>query len=271
VALEPGDKKPTDDPKKDEKLSAQDEVLMREIDEAVRKDEMTDFADRYGKPLIAGVAAIILGFGGYLWWDGQNEAAHEKASEDLVGVIDQAEAGNLDSADKAAAALASSNKEGQGAAAKMLRAGIAAEQEKGAEAAKMFKEVSSDAATPPALRDLARIRAVTANFDERKPEDVVAELKDLAVPGNPWFGSAGELVAMAHLEAGDKDKAGELFAAISKDEDVPTSIRSRARQMSGMLGVDAIDDVDELLEEQGIPTASQAKEAIEKAGEEAGE
>jgi hypothetical protein len=37
------------------------------------------------------------------------------------------------------------------------------------------------------------------------------------------------------------DLAGPMFAAMAKDETVPDSIRSRARQMAGLLGVDAVD------------------------------
>jgi len=39
------------------------------------------------------------------------------------------------------------------------------------------------------------------------------------------------------------DLAGPLFAAISRDKTVPDSLRRRARQMAGLLGVDAVDDV----------------------------
>ena len=76
-----------------------------------------------------------------------------------------------------------------------------------------------------------------------KPEDVVVRLKPLAVPGNPWFGSAGELLGMAYLKQGHKDLAGPLFATIARDKDTPDSLRARIRQMAGLLGFDAIDDI----------------------------
>lgn len=234
---------------------------MREIDDAVRQDEMSNFFETYGRPLIGVITGGLLIFGGYLWCDSREEAAMEKSSEDMIAAIDQVKAGNLDSADKAAAALAENSEGGPASVARMLRAGIAQEQDKKGEAAKLYQEVADASDAPPALRDLAKIRAMTANFDERKPADVIAALKDIAVPGNPYFGSAGELVAMAHLEAGDEKKAGEMFAAIAKEEDTPESLKSRARQMSGLLGVDAIEDVDELLEEQGVETARSAQDA----------
>jgi len=77
------------------------------------------------------------------------------------------------------------------------------------------------------------------------------------VPGNPWFGSAGELVAMAYLRQNKPDLAGPLFAALAKDKTVPDSIRQRARQMAGALGVDAVDDVAALMAQSAGQAAGQ--------------
>ena len=113
-------------------------------------------------------------------------------------------------------------------------------------------ELADDKDAPEAYRDLAAIRGVATSFDTMKPEDAIARLKPLAKPGNPWFGSAGELVAMAYLKQGKKDLAGPLFASIAKDKDAPKSMRSRARQMAGLLGYDAVVDVDQVLAEERI-------------------
>jgi len=85
-----------------------------------------------------------------------------------------------------------------------------------------------------------------------KPADVIARIGDLAKPGNAYFGAAGEMVAMAQLEAGNRAEAGKLFAAMAKDEELPETLRSRSRQMAGLLGVDAIVDVKKLLEDEGV-------------------
>ena len=91
------------------------------------------------------------------------------------------------------------------------------------------------------------------------PADVVARLQPLAVPGKPYFGSAGELLAMAYLEQGKNREAGALFASIAKDETQPEGLRSRTRQMAGVLGVDAIVDVDEVLDEMRSPEGAPAQ------------
>jgi hypothetical protein len=109
-----------------------------------------------------------------------------------------------------------------------------------AAAAKAFGEIAADEDTPKPLRDLALIRQTAAEFDAIKPSEVISRLQPLAVKGEPWFGSAGEMVAAAHLKMGKPDLAGKLYAEIGKDEGVPETLRSRAVQMAGALGVDAV-------------------------------
>ena len=69
-----------------------------------------------------------------------------------------------------------------------------------------------------------------------KPDQVVAALRGLAAPGNPWFGSAGELTGIAYLKMGRRDLAGEMFASLTRDPTVPDTIKLRAGQMASMLG-----------------------------------
>ncbi|MEL6878717.1 MAG: hypothetical protein AAGL68_11565, partial [Pseudomonadota bacterium] len=155
---------------------------------------------------------------------------------------------------------------GAKASALMLQAGAALEQDDSAGAIALFAQLSGDENAPPALRDLATIREVATNFDEREPSEVIERLSGLAVPGNAFFGSAGELTAMAHLKAGNDAEAGAMFAAIAKDDGVPETLQSRARQMAGLLGVDAIEDPEELLEEEGVITDNGPPAPVQGAG-----
>ena len=90
------------------------------------------------------------------------------------------------------------------------------------------------------FRDQALVRQTAAEFDTLKPQVVVERLRPLAVAGNPWFGSAGELTAVAYMRMNKSDLAGPLFAKIAADEGVPDTIRQRAVQMAGAVGVDAV-------------------------------
>lgn len=226
---------------------------MREVDEAVRQDEAAEFARRYGIAIVVLVVLALAAFGGWLWWQNHRENKLERGSEEFIQALDQLDAGNRAAADAQLEPIAQKGSPAAAAGARMLQAGILQEKGDRAGAAKAFFAIADDKDAPEAYRNLAAIRGVTSSFDSMKPEDVIARLKPLAAPGNLWFGSAGELVAMAYLKQGKKDLAGPLFASIAKDKDAPQSLQVRARQMAGVLGYDAVTDVDQVLAEQRRP------------------
>ena len=241
---------PTDENKKTpSRKDAEEDMFMREVDEAVRQDEVSGFAKKYGLPLGIAIAVGLAAFGGYLVWSGQQESALEESSEQLVAALDELEAGNSAVADEELAAIEADGSEGAVLMAKMLRAGIALGEDRVDDAVALYGEVADNADAPGELRDLATIRMMTANFDNVDPQEVIDRVGPLAVADNAYFGSAGELVAFAYLAQDKEQQAGPLLAEIAKNEDVPQSLRSRTRQLAGLLGYDAIEDVDEMLEE----------------------
>jgi len=225
------------------------EVLLREVDEAVRQDQLGSAVKRFGWPIAGALVLALAGFGGWLLWSDHREGQVEERSEKLIAAFDRLDAGQFQQATGDLDALSEDGSTATAISAKLARAGIALRDNRKAEAVKLYESIASDADAPKPYRDLASIRAVAIQFDELDPQKVIDRLKPLATPGNPWFGSAGELVAMAYLKQDKKDLAGPLFAAIAKDEDVPQTLRSRTRQLAGLLGYDAVVDVDETLAE----------------------
>lgn len=230
--------------------AAEEEALLREVDDAVRQDDLVSFGQRYGRQLALAAAVLVLGFGGFLFWQSRQEAALNGESEAVIAALDQAQAGNFAAAGTAASGLVGQGAEGPAASARLIAAGAAVEQGQTEEAVKQLGALAADGSAPQAMRDLATLRLVALQYDRMDRGQVIARLGPLAKPDNPWFGSAGELVAMAYLDQGKRAEAGSLFSQIARDEAVPDPIRSRARQMAGVLGVDAIPDVDKFLEQQ---------------------
>ncbi|RIV85234.1 hypothetical protein D2V17_10830 [Aurantiacibacter xanthus] len=250
---------PTDTPRSpNDRKSASDDVFMREVDEAVRQDEVATFVKRFGLPIGVAVVLVLAAFGGWLIWSGQQESKLEESSEQLITALDELEAGNADAANEKLAAIAAAGGKGSAGMARLLQAGIALGQNKTEEAVGLYGQVANDSSLPQEVRDLAKVRMVSANFDNMESQAVIDQLGPLATAESPWFGSAGELVAFAYLAQNKPDQAGPLLVAIAKNEDVPESLRSRTRQLAGLLGHDAVDDVDAMLEELGTPQGAQA-------------
>ncbi|HCF24661.1 MULTISPECIES: tetratricopeptide repeat protein [unclassified Novosphingobium] len=237
--------------------------FLREVDEALREEQLVTAFKRYAKPVGGAIVAGLLALGGYLYWDHTQKTAAEQLSERNVLAMERLEAGAIDPAIKDYEQLAKEGSDGSRAVARMQLAAIAAQQGKLDDAARQFGTIAADPAVPQPLRDLALIRQVTIKFDTMKPDEVIAKLKPLTVPGNAFFGSAGELVGMAYLEQGKPELAGALFAEVGKDKNVPSTLRSRMRQLAGGLGFDAgIDDPE--LEAGGEAGASASPSAEAK-------
>lgn len=223
-------------------------MLMREVDEAVRTEEVTGALRKYGIGVGILLVLALAAFGGYLYWDNATEAKNEGQSEALIQAMDELESGNLDAADADLAAMGDDLGPGAMASAGMLRAAIALEQGRLADGIAHYERVIANEDAPQPMRDASLIRLVSANYDNMDPQAVIDRLAGLAVEGNPWFGSAGELVAHAYLEQDKVDQAGPLLVKIAQSEEVPATLAARTRQLAGRYGYDAIEDVEETLD-----------------------
>lgn len=216
------------------------EAFFREVDDALRQDKLTSFWTRYGRWLVALILLGLLAFGGWLWWNHQAQQKAGERGEELAKTFEALEAGDKAEAAKQADALGDAGQPGYRAAAMLIKAAIALEGGDDKAAIAQYKAIGADEKLGQPYRDLALIRQTALEFDQMQPQQVIDRLKPLAVEGNPWFGSAGEMVAIAYMKLRKPELAGPLFAAMSKDEGVPETIRTRAVQMAGLLGVDAV-------------------------------
>lgn len=215
------------------------EAFLREVDDNLRRDQMEQFAKRYGKWLIALVVVFLVAVGGYLYWQKKQQEKASAQSEELMSIYNDIGAGKTDAAKKRLQPLETSGSDVVRSLALLTEAAIALDANDRDTALSKYNAIASDKGVPDPYRNLALVRATTLEFDKLKPEDVVSRLEPLTKPGNPWFGSAGELTAMAYIKQGKNEQAGRLFAAISADKQVPETIRNRAVQIAGTLGVDA--------------------------------
>lgn len=211
------------------------EAFLREVDEELRKDQALDFWRRYGKWLVAAIVGGLAVFAGFLIWQNQRHKSAEREGEQLQVAYDDFAAGKADASAKSLAQLAQSKSDGYRAVARFTEADIALRKQDLKGAARAFAAIAEDQSIAKPFRDLALIRQTSAEFDTLKPDVVVSRLRGLAIAGNPYFGSAGELVAIAYLKQGRRDLAGQLFGQIAASEQVPPSIRQRAVQMAGVL------------------------------------
>lgn len=217
-----------------------DHAFLREVDDELRREQLTGWWQRWGRILVAVVGIGLVAFAGWLWW---REDQIKRAGEQGILLNQALQDADQDKSQDAAAKLATlerSGAEGYAVMARLTRADLALKGKRTADAVAGFRSIANDAKAPKPLRDLALVRQTAVEFDQLKPADVIERMKPLAVEGSPWFGSAGEMLAVAYLNDGKTDLAAPLFAAIARDESVPSTLRARAAQVASQHGIDVL-------------------------------
>lgn len=239
-----------------DKRAASDEAFLREVDDAVRAGDLAHFWKTYGRWLLLVVVLGLAAFGGWIYWQNQQAAAAEKQGEKFIIAVEKLQGGSVASAKSDLLAMTKAEQPGYRAMAQILLANITAAEGNGKKAIADYAKVAKDESLPQPFRDLAILRQTTMEFDTLPPQQVIDRLKPLAKPGAPWFGTAGEMTALAYMKMGKDNLAGPIFAQIAKQEDLPQTLRARAQQMAGALGVDTV----QLEAKPGDASGNDAKE-----------
>lgn len=217
-----------------------DEAFLREVDEEYRRDQMLGIWKRYGRIIVGAIVVGLLALAGWLYYQNHSTGMAGKRGEDYDAALQLLQQNQPAQALPALDKVAQGKSDGYAALSRIAEGNVLLDRNDAKGAAAQFASVANDKSAEQPYRDLALVRQTAAEFDTLKPEVVIQRLGTLANPDSPWFGSAGEMVAAAYLKAGNRAAAGKLFAQIAQGgETVPESIRQRAVQLAGVLGVDA--------------------------------
>jgi hypothetical protein len=209
-----------------------DESLFREVDEEVRQEQLKKLWDRYGNYVVAlcvGVIIAVAVLKGWQYWQLRQSEAAAAAYGEALRLMGEGKRTEAD------AALKGVTQTGYSHVAKLRRAANLAVEGKPDEAVALYDEIAADAGASPSIRDLARIRAGYLLADKLSPAELIGRLGALDNDQSDWRGAAREIFALAAYRTGDYSMADRYANAIAADDDVPSSLRQRARLMIEML------------------------------------
>ncbi|KQM28802.1 MULTISPECIES: tetratricopeptide repeat protein [unclassified Sphingomonas] len=215
------------------------EAFIREVDEELRREQMSNIGKRYGLWIIVAVLVVLAAFGGWTWWNHHQNTLAGEQGEQLAIALDDIQQGRVAQASDIVGKLTSSDKDAVRATALLTQADMLLSKNDTKGAAAAFAKVAADETLAQPFRDMALVRQTAVEYDSLQPQQVIDRLRGLADKGSPWLGSAGEMVAVAYLRQNKLQQAGQTFGLIAQSDGVPDSIRARAVQMAGSLGVDA--------------------------------
>ena len=209
--------------------------IIREVDEELRRERLANLWKKHGGLIVFAVVLIVAGTAAWRGYEYYAAKQAEAASERFVAA--QKLAADAAKNDEAIAALKTLSADSPAGYRLLSRFALAAElgQKDPKEGAAAFETIANDSSVEAPMRQLAGIRGALLVVDSA---DVAEMQKRLALPladGSTFRHSAMELMALAHIRAGNQGEAQKLFLQLAFDPETPPGLRNRAQRLQAAL------------------------------------
>lgn len=216
-------------------MADNNDALIREVDEELRREQLAKLWERYGTWMLAAAAAIVVGVAGYKWNEQREVKAAQAAGGRFEAAANLAREGKPDEALKAYEELAKTGPAGYAALAQLQAAGGLAASGKRAEAVSLYEALGRNGEADALLRDFARLQAAALRVGQADWTEMQNRLNDLMVDKAPWRFFARELLGMAALKAGKADEARKILEPMVADPALPQGVGERVRVLMGQV------------------------------------
>jgi hypothetical protein len=209
--------------------------IFREIDEELRRENFAKLWERYGQYVVGLAVAIVLVTAGTVGWREYQARVQRAESIRYAAAVELAQKNELARAADDFAALARSAGGGQATLSRLQEAALRSRTGDEAAAIAAYKAVAQDGSVDTVYRDLATLLAALHEVQSGDPKTIIAEVAGLTSPGNAWRPSALEITALAHLRAGERNEARDIYKGLADDLTAPQGLRARAAEMTAAL------------------------------------
>lgn len=210
-------------------MAQQDDGLLREVEEELRRERLEKIWKQYGTYIIAGAGVIVLGVLGFKYWENHRITAAQDSGaryEEALLLVNEKKEG---SAEKEFEKIAVDGAGGYRALAQLQLAGSQSKQGKKAEAIATYEALANDSSADNMLREFARLQAAGLRVGDADFTEIENRLTPLMTEESPWRYSARELLGLAAFKAGKTIEARTILTPLFVDQATPQSISERAQ------------------------------------------
>lgn len=211
------------------------DMLAREIEEELRRDRLLKLWDQYGTYILAAALAVVLGVGGYKFYESRKAQANEIASTRyIVGLRDFA-MNKPGEAQKALEDLVANAPAGYATLSRLRLAAFDQGSGNVAEALSAYEDIAKDSSVDPILAGYAQLQIAQLKLETASFTDLKNRLTPLSADKSPWRYSARELLGLAAYKAGNVAEARNHFQRLVADRGGPPGVAERARTMLAVI------------------------------------
>lgn len=247
--------------------------ILSEVEDEIKEERSMRAIKQYAILFGAVAVVAVVGTAGWQWWNNTNLAQYEEVGDSYY----KAEMLSAEGKDEEALAefskLANSNVDAVQKMSLIKRASLLLEQGKYNEARQALAEIGTDGAKE--FVQLSELMKLQVYIQEQGgvDESALSQLEDLSAEGNIFRYTAMEILAFYHLNRGERDKASELFATLSLQNDVPDSIKQRANEVIKSSGLQppSLQMLQQKLKDAGVDTDMTQMNVDESQKSESGE
>lgn len=209
--------------------------ILRELESEVRREQLAKLWDRYGLYVVALAVVIVLGVGGYQWWQARSLAASQEAGARYQAAVQLAEQGKTEEARKALESIVQEGPAGYASLARLQLAGEAASAGKKDEALAAYEAIAADSGVDQLMRQYAELQIASLKVDTADFTEMQNRLTPLTGENNAWRHSARELLGLSAYRAGRLEEARQIFLELAADQQTPPSVRERSGIIMGLI------------------------------------
>lgn len=209
--------------------------IFDEVSDDLRTERALKMLRRYGGLVIIAAILVLVGVGAQQGWQYYRGQQNAKAATAYIALNNQiiAQGAGISndqrvSDAKALVGFAANAAPGYRSLAKLRAAALYADAGQIDAAEALWNDVSADTQADILIRNLADLLWAQHALGTAPDEVVLARLKPLTVPKNPYHALAEETQALLYLHQDKPDQAKALFSQISADPNAPEGVRNRA-------------------------------------------
>lgn len=212
-------------------MADDNDSLLREVEEELRRERMQKIWDRYNGLIIGAALLIVVGVGGYKYLEARRIASAEAAGAEFAAAQQLSEDKKTDESVKAFEKIAESGPAGYAALAKLHLAGAAAKAGKTDEAIAAYEKVLKDSSVDRLLKNFAQLQVAALQVGTADFTEVQNRLTPLAGADSAYRTTAQELLGIAALKAGKLDEARKYLEPLLLESGATRGLQERVKIM----------------------------------------